>query len=60
MIEPIDQLTDARVGDLMRLYEREWWTQGRTESQERCLVEKSDVIVAFCEAESRRLVAFDS
>lgn len=58
MIERIEQLTDPQLGDLRRLYEREWWTQGRSEAQVRTLIENSDIIVAFCEAESRRLVAF--
>lgn len=58
MLELINLLTESQLADLRRLYEREWWTQGRTESQVRCLVEGSDIIVAFCAADSRRLVAF--
>ena len=58
MLERVDRLTDAQLDDLWRLYQHEWWTRGRTKSQVRCLIEQSDVVVAFCEAESRRLVAF--
>jgi GNAT superfamily N-acetyltransferase len=58
MIELIEQLTDAQIDDLRCLYEREWWTQGRSETQVRGLIENSDITVAFCEAQSRRLVAF--
>jgi GNAT superfamily N-acetyltransferase len=58
MVELIEQLTDAQIDDLQHLYEREWWTQGRSETQVRSLIEKSDIIVAFCEADGGRLVAF--
>ena len=58
MIERIEQLTDPQIDDLRRLYENEWWTQGRSEAQVRSLIKNSDVIVAFCEADSRRLAAF--
>ncbi|HJT33646.1 MAG TPA: GNAT family N-acetyltransferase [Pirellulales bacterium] len=58
MIERIEQLTDSQIADLRHLYAREWWTQGRSEAQVRTLIENSDIVVAFCEAESRRLVAF--
>jgi GNAT superfamily N-acetyltransferase len=58
MIELIEQLTDAQFDDLRGLYEREWWTQGRSEAEVHRLVKGSDIVVAFCEIESRRLVAF--
>lgn len=58
MFERIEQLTDFQLDDLRCLFEREWWTQERSEAQVRALVDNSDIIVAFCEAESRRLVAF--
>lgn len=58
MIELIERLADTQFDDLRRLYEREWWTRGRSEAEVRCLIDQSDVIVAFCEADSRRLVAF--
>ena len=58
MIEAVERLTEAQIQDLRRLYEREWWTQGRSEAQVRRLVEHSEIIVGFCEADSRRLVAF--
>lgn len=58
MIDRIEQLTESQLDDLRRLYEHEWWTQGRTAAQVRRLVENSDVIVAFGETDSKRLVAF--
>jgi GNAT superfamily N-acetyltransferase len=57
-IEQIDRLTDAQAEDLHRLYQHEWWTQERSLSQVRSLLRHSDLVVAFCESESRRLVAF--
>lgn len=47
-----------QVHDLVRLYQNEWWTQGRELSQVQEMLRHSDVIVALCEGE--RLVAFAS
>jgi GNAT superfamily N-acetyltransferase len=58
MIERVDRLADDQIDDLWRLYQHEWWTRGRTRSQVGSLVEHSDIIVALCEADNRRLVAF--
>lgn len=58
MIEPIEQLSDSQLDDLRRLFECEWWTQWRSDSQVRSQIAGSDIIVALCDADSRRLVAF--
>lgn len=58
MIEPIGRLTDSQLDDLRRLYEQCWWTQNRNAAQVRRIVDNSDIIVAFCDTESERLVAF--
>ena len=55
---PIERLTEAQVDDLHRLYQNEWWTQGRNMSRVRTLLEHSDLVVAFCDSGSQRLVAF--
>jgi ribosomal protein S18 acetylase RimI-like enzyme len=57
-IDRIAELTSAQLDDLHRLYQHEWWTKGRSLAQVRSLVEHSDLVVAFCESASRRLIAF--
>jgi GNAT superfamily N-acetyltransferase len=57
-VERIDQLTDAQVDDLHRLYQQEWWTKGRSPAQVRSLLEHSDLVVAYREMENDRLAAF--
>jgi GNAT superfamily N-acetyltransferase len=57
-IDRIAQLTHAQVEDLHRLYQHEWWTKDRSMAQVRSLLEHSDIVVAFCDSASHRLVAF--
>ena len=57
-VEMISHLTGAQIDDLHALYQLEWWTKGRTLEDVRRVVQHSDVIVAFCEADTKRLVAF--
>ena len=54
----IDRLTDRQVEELHALYLLEWWTKGRQLSDVRRMVEQSDVVVALCETETQKLVAF--
>lgn len=57
-VEMIDRLTDEQIEDLCALYQFEWWTKGRQLPDVRRMLQHTDVIVALCDAESRRLVAF--
>lgn len=57
-VEMISHLTGAQIDDLHALYQLEWWTKGRTLEDVRRVVQHSDIIVAFCEADTKRLVAF--
>jgi GNAT superfamily N-acetyltransferase len=57
-IQLIDGLTNEQTLDLERLYHAEWWTKGRLLPDIRKMLENTDVIVAFCNAEDGRLVAF--
>ena len=57
-LEPIEHLTDGQIEDLCAMYQLEWWTRGRELSDVRRMLQHSDVIVSFCDSETKRLVAF--
>jgi predicted GNAT family N-acyltransferase len=57
-IEAIEHLTDEQVKDLHRLYQSEWWTEGRSLSDVERILQHSDIIVAFCDSVTRELLAF--
>jgi GNAT superfamily N-acetyltransferase len=54
----IDRLTEEQIQDLERLYQAEWWTQGRQLPDIRKMLENTDVLAAFCDSDSQRLIAF--
>ncbi len=54
----IEKLSDAQIGQLVALYQNEWWTRGRTLAGVRTMLASSDVIVAFVEQGNRKLAAF--
>ncbi len=56
--EKIDHLTDAQMEELHALYQAEWWTKGRKLEEVRRMLEHSDITIAFCEADTKNLVAF--
>ena len=56
--EKIEELTDGQISDLHRMFQEEWWTKGRELEDVRRMLEHTNVIVGFCDAESKRLVAF--
>src|SRR5437870_1824724 len=57
-IEAISELNEGQVDDLLDLYRDEWWTQGRDARDVRRMLEASDLLVAFCDGTSKRLIAF--
>ncbi|MGB7624179.1 MAG: GNAT family N-acetyltransferase [Terriglobia bacterium] len=54
----IDHLTDEQILDLDHLYQAEWWTRGRQLPDIRKMLENTDVLAAFCDSDSQRLIAF--
>ena len=54
----INHLTDEQTDTLVELYQAEWWTKGRRLADVRRMLANSDLIIAYCERENRRLVAF--
>ena len=57
-IEMSDRLTDAQIAELHKLYQSEWWTKGRQLDDVRRMVQHTDIIIAFCESGTQKLVAF--
>ena len=57
-IEAIAALTEAQVGELCELYQKEWWSKERQGADVRRMLAHTDAIVAFCDADTRRLVGF--
>lgn len=57
-LQLIDHLTDAHILDLERLYQAEWWTRGRQLPDIRKMLENTDVVVAFCDSNDGKLIAF--
>ena len=56
--EAISRLSDSQIRDLVRLYQEQWWTKGRTESDVRRMLEHTDFMFGFCSNNSRQLIAF--
>jgi predicted GNAT family N-acyltransferase len=56
--EMISHLTGTQIEELHTLYQSEWWTKGRQLDDVCRMLEHSDIIIAFCEADTKRLVAF--
>jgi GNAT superfamily N-acetyltransferase len=57
-LQLVDHLTDAQILDLERLYQAEWWSKGRQLADIRKMLENTDVLVAFCDSNDGRLIAF--
>lgn len=58
IFEAIEHLTDEQIEDLYRLYQVEWWTRERQKVDIERMLKHSDLIVAFCEPRSKKLLAF--
>ena len=57
-LEFVSRLTREHIEQLWRLYQGESWGRGRRLQDIKRMVENSDLIFAFCDPETRRLVAF--
>lgn len=57
-LQQIDQRDEAKSAELHQLLQAVWWTKGRTLEDTRRMLKQCDLIVAFCEPESRKLAAF--
>lgn len=57
-IEAIAQLTETQIQDLHQLYQWTWWGKERTLPDIQKMLQNTDLIVAFCEVKTEKLVAF--
>ena len=58
VFEPVSHLSDSQIEDLHRMYQAEWWSKGRELNDVQQMLQNSNVIVAFCDSETKRLIAF--
>ena len=56
--ELINKLSEKQTEDLYHLFQDEWWTKGRQLSDIRKMLQNSDVIIAFCDSRTKKLLAF--
>ena len=54
----VNRLTGVQIEQLWRMYQGEWWSRGRNINDVRRAVEHSDLVFAYCVAETGRLAAF--
>lgn len=54
----IKKLNDQQIIQLYKLYQNEWWTQGRTLPDVKKMLRHTDFIFALCEKQSDKLIAF--
>lgn len=54
----INRLDAGQIAELHALYQNEWWTKGRTLADTQRMLRHCDIIIAFCETESKKLAAF--
>jgi ribosomal protein S18 acetylase RimI-like enzyme len=57
-IEAIAQLTPAQIEDLHLLYQSTWWGKNRTIPGIRKMLQNTDLIIGFCEVETKKLIGF--
>jgi predicted GNAT family N-acyltransferase len=54
----VDTLTESHVEDLCRMYQNEWWTEGRSIEDVRRMLDATRILVGFTDPETDRLIAF--
>jgi predicted GNAT family N-acyltransferase len=54
----IGKLSNRQVRQLHQLYQKEWWTKGRTLPDVKIMLRNTDIIVGVGEERSGRLIAF--
>jgi len=57
-VELVSRLSDEQIQELCDLSQTTWWGQGRQLADIRSMLDRSDIIVAFCETETRHLIGF--
>lgn len=57
-IRVLETLSETQIGQLHSLYQREWWTTGRSLADVRTMLEHSDFIFGIANPDSDELLAF--
>jgi len=58
-LEPIEQLTDAHVDDLLQLYQHtSWWGQQRQRSEIEQMLAQTHLVLGLQDSETGKMVAF--
>ena len=56
--EIANSLNVDQIKQLHSFYQLEWWSKGRKLTDVRKMIENCDVIIAFCDTETEKLLAF--
>ena len=54
----VDALSESQIEDLHRLYQNEWWTQGRPLEDVHRMLNATRILVGFADPATGRLIAF--
>jgi GNAT superfamily N-acetyltransferase len=57
-VELVEQLSDPQIEDLWRLYQGQWWSQGRSLEAVRVMLAHSSLVFGLVEESGGRLVGF--
>ncbi|MCA1054246.1 GNAT family N-acetyltransferase [Rossellomorea aquimaris] len=57
-VEIVEHLNNEQVEELHEMFQKEWWTKGRTMTDIQSMLENSDVVIAFVDAKGKELIAF--
>ena len=58
VLKLVHELNESQVHDLVQLYRKQWWSQGRALEDVRTMLSHSSKIYALIEPDTGRLVAF--
>jgi len=54
----VDTLSETQIEDLHRLYQNEWWAQGRTLEDTRRMLDATRILASFADPATGHLIAF--
>jgi ribosomal protein S18 acetylase RimI-like enzyme len=54
----VDRLSESQTDDLVALYQKEWWSKGRTLAEVKRMLEGCDIVIGLTDEDSGRLVGF--
>ncbi len=57
-LEIVEDLNEAQILDLIKLFSKEWWSYYRTSEDVRKMLQNTDLIIAIFDEETGQLIAF--